>query len=129
METEPQESAAPPPPPPPAPPAPPAPPDAAGSAEGKPLNVEELLKIPILLSAVIARKMMPLEDILHFSNGAVLEFDKPHQDPIDLTVGGAGGFTIAHGEAVVIRDRFGILIRQIGTVRQMLDRLRGELET
>ena len=54
------------------------------------------------------------------------EFDKSHKDVIELVVGGK---PIATGEAITIRDKFGMMITRIGSVQETLNKLRGELES
>lgn len=97
----------------------------SSAAEAPSRNVEQLMRIPVSLSVVIAKKQMLLEDILHLATGSVIEFDKSHKDLIDLAVGGK---TIASGEAVTIRDKFGIMISRIGSVQETLNRIRSGAE-
>lgn len=98
----------------------------AGNAASADRNVEQLLRIPVSLAVILAKKQMLLDDILHLSTGSVVEFDKSHKDVIDLVVGGKG---IATGEVITIRDKFGIMITKIGTVQETLNKLCRELET
>lgn len=93
--------------------------------DAPPRNVDQLMRIPVTLTVTLAKKQMLLDDILHLSSGSVVEFDKSHKDVIELVVGGKA---IATGEAITIRDKFGIMITRIGTVQETLNKLRGELE-
>ena len=87
------------------------------------VQLENLARIAVPLSVVLATKQMVLEDILNLSSGSVVEFEKSHKDPIDLVVAGKA---IARGDAVTIRDKFGIKITEIGSARETLKKLGGE---
>ncbi len=89
-------------------------------------NVDQLMRIPVSVTVILAKKQMLLDDILHLSTGSVVEFDKSHKDVIELVVGGKA---IATGEAITIRDKFGMMITRIGTVQETLNKLREELES
>lgn len=89
-------------------------------------NVDQLMRIPVSVTVILAKKQMLLDDILHLSTGSVVEFDKSHKDVIELVVGGKA---IATGEAITIRDKFGMMITRIGSVQETLNKLREELET
>ncbi len=93
--------------------------------DGPVRNVEQLMRIPVSVTVVLAKKQMLLDDILHLSTGSVVEFDKSHKDVIELVVGGKA---IATGEAITIRDKFGMMITRIGSVQETLNKLRDELE-
>ena len=93
--------------------------DPSASAEGA-RNLVQLLRLEIPVSVVIAKKNMYLEEILNLSTGSVVEFEKSHREKLDL---GVGGKTIAQGEAVTLRDKFGIRNDRIGSPQETLSKL------
>jgi flagellar motor switch/type III secretory pathway protein FliN len=69
------------------------------------LYTRSLLKIHVSAAVVLAERSIPLEHVIHIAPGMILKFGKPHQQPLELEVGGR---RIATGEAVTIGDRMGL---------------------
>ena len=65
---------------------------------------DALMKIKVPLAVVLAEKRMPLERILRIAPGAVLKFDKPCTEPLEVEVGGR---RIAAGETVTVGEQLG----------------------
>ena len=87
----------------------------AGSVDGIPSHLLEL-KIP--LSIRLGSTTMNLDEVLKLSAGAIVELDQRDDEPLEVI---ANGKVIAHGEVVVVDERFGLRISKIGSSS---DRLR-----
>ncbi|MBU0505482.1 MAG: FliM/FliN family flagellar motor switch protein [bacterium] len=84
-------------------------------SEPKPVSGESQAKkisneLPIQLAAVMAKKTLRLGDILGMNVGEVIEFKKPHTEPIDLV---ANGKLVAKAELVVVEGKLGARIIKI----------------
>lgn len=85
-----------------------------------PPNLDRILRIRIPATAVLAERQMPLQEVLDLAPGSVLEFDKHHQQPLDLRVNNK---PIARGEAVMIHGKFGLRVREIGDLKDTIKSL------
>lgn len=84
-------------------------------------RLQQLLNMEIPVSVVLAQKMVNLKTVLDLATGAIIEFDKNHEEPLDLLVSGK---PIATGEAVKLGENFGIRIREVGSASDTLKKLR-----
>jgi flagellar motor switch/type III secretory pathway protein FliN len=83
--------------------------------------LDRALAIPMDAAAVLAEKVIRLEDVLALFAGAVIQFDKNVDDPIDLRI---NDVTIAEGEVVTIGDRtFGLQLKTVTPARKIIDSL------
>jgi flagellar motor switch protein FliN/FliY len=82
---------------------------AAASAAGL-TSLDNLLDVPVTVTAELGRTRLPLANILKLGVGAVVELDRGISEPVDLLVQGT---LLAKGEVVVVDDRFAIRIKQI----------------
>lgn len=80
--------------------------DAAGQASSalEP-NLDVIMDVPVTLSLEVGRTEMSVGQLLRLTQGAVVELDRSAGEPLDVMVNGA---LVAHGEIVVINDKFGI---------------------
>jgi flagellar motor switch protein FliN/FliY len=69
-----------------------------------------VLAINTPVSVTLARKQVPLSEIVNLVPGSMLTFDAHCDEPLTLEVGGQ---PIATGETVKIGDKFGLRIREI----------------
>jgi len=88
----------------------------ADMAEGQP-NIDVIMDVPVTLSLEVGRTKMTVGSLLRLRQGSVVELDRLAGEPLDVLVNGQ---LVAHGEIVVINDKFGI--RLVDVVSPM-DRL------
>lgn len=102
-------------------PAPPPSPTTAGAAGSRPPDrlpravcermlpsyTRSLLRIKLPAVVVLARKKQPLSEILKLVPGAIIQFDKSCEEPLEMEVGGR---LLAKGEAVKVGEKFGLRI-------------------
>ncbi|HEC06765.1 MAG TPA: flagellar motor switch protein FliN [Thiolapillus brandeum] len=68
-------------------------------------NLDVILNIPVTLSMQIGRTRMTIEELMRLNRGSVVKLDRLAGEPMDVLVNGT---LIAHGEVVVVNDKFGI---------------------
>ena len=73
-------------------------------------NLEVILNIPVQMSLELGRTKMDLRDLLQLSQGSVVELERTIDEPLDVLVNGT---LIAHGEVVVVDNKFGIRLTDI----------------
>jgi flagellar motor switch protein FliN/FliY len=71
---------------------------------------ELIMNIPVSLSVELGRSKMKVKDIMSLAPGAVVELDKPVEEPVSLY---ANGKLIAKGEVVVVENALGIKITEV----------------
>ncbi len=80
-------------------------PGATEAGSGTQANIDVIMDVPVTLSLEVGRTQMSVGKLLRMTQGAVVELDRNAGEPLDVMVNGA---LIAHGEIVVINDKFGI---------------------
>ena len=89
-------------------------PSSAGSNHG-PGDLQRLQKqmrqFPVTVSVRVAQKRVHLDTLLRLMPGAVISFEKPCEDLLDLYV---NNFHYCRGEAVKIGENFGLKINYVG---------------
>lgn len=81
-------------------------------------NLDVILDVPVTLSLEVGRTEMSVGKLLRLTQGAVVELDRNAGEPLDVMVNGA---LVAHGEIVVVNDKFGIrLIDVVRNAKQAL---------
>lgn len=89
-----------------------------GSQEKKKLDT--ILDIPVTISMEVGRSLISIRNLLQLNQGSVVELDRVAGEPLDVLVNGT---LIAHGEVVVVNDKFGIrltdVISQIERIKKL----------
>jgi flagellar motor switch protein FliN len=73
-------------------------------------NLNLVLDVPVSLTIELGSCQLPMKEVLQLSIGSVVQLDKPADAPVELSINGK---LIAHGEVVVIEDRFGVKITDV----------------
>ena len=94
-------------------------PDAA--LDARDLNLDVILDVPVALSLEVGRTRMPIRSLLQLNRGSVIELERGAGEPLDVYVNGT---LIAHGEVVVINDRFGVRLTDVVSPSERIRRLR-----
>jgi flagellar motor switch protein FliN/FliY len=84
------------------------------------LNLDVILDVPVTLSMEIGRTQINIRNLLQLNQGSVVELDRFAGEPLDILVNGT---LIAHGEVVVINDKFGIRITDVISLSERVKRL------
>ena len=83
--------------------------DGRSSAENPP-NLDTILGISVTLSVELGRVRMNINELLHLAHGSVVDLNRFAGSPMDIL---ANGTLIAHGEVVVVNDRFGVRLTDV----------------
>lgn len=82
----------------------------AGGGNMNDSNLEVILDIPVTISMEVGRTSMNIRNLLQLTQGSVVELTRMAGEPLDVMVNGT---LIAHGEVVVVNERFGIRLTDI----------------
>ena len=74
------------------------------------VNINAILDVPLTISLQVGKTEISIRNLLQLNQGSVVELDRMAGDPLDVTVNGT---LIAHGEVVVVNDKFGIRLTDI----------------
>jgi flagellar motor switch protein FliN/FliY len=85
-------------------------PDAPEAATNRELNLDVVLDIPVTLSMEVGRSRISIRNLLQLNQGSVVELERSTGEPLDVYVNGT---LIAHGEVVVVNDKFGIRLTDV----------------
>ncbi len=77
---------------------------------GNEIQMDIILDIPVTLSMEIGRTQVSIRNLLQLNEGSVVELDRLAGEPMDVLVNGT---LIAHGEVVVVNDKFGIRLTDV----------------
>ncbi len=84
--------------------------------DNKPITGEEkrkldaILDIPVTISMEVGRSHISIRNLLQLNQGSVVELDRVAGEALDVLVNGT---LIAHGEVVVVNDKFGIRLTDV----------------
>lgn len=87
----------------------------------KDANLDVILDIPVTLSMEIGRTEIPIYNLLQLNQGSVVELDRLAGEPMDVLINGT---LIAHGEVVVINEKFGIRLTDVISPAERVKKLR-----
>jgi flagellar motor switch protein FliN len=88
-----------------------------------PDGIERILEIPLELTVELGRKRVRIGELLSVNVGSVIDLGTPAGAPLAIY---ANNTLIAHGEAVVVGERYGIRVTDIVSPRERVKRLGGE---
>ncbi len=74
------------------------------------LKLDVILDVPVTISMEIGRTQINIRNLLQLNQGSVIELDRFAGEPMDVLVNGT---LIAHGEVVVVNDKFGIRLTDV----------------
>lgn len=69
-----------------------------------------LMDVPLVVTVELGRCRVPIQELLEWGKGSVVELDKVAGEPLDLRVNDR---LVARGEAVVVNDKFGVRLTHI----------------
>lgn len=74
------------------------------------VNLDVILDIPITIAMEIGRTRLSIRNLLQLNQGSVIELDRLAGEPMDVLVNGT---LVAHGEVVVVNEKFGIRLTDV----------------
>jgi len=85
------------------------------------LNLDFILDIPLTLSVELGRCQMLISELLQLGQGSIIELAKLAGERMDVYVNQR---LIAHGEVVVVNEKFGIRLTDIVSQAERVKKLR-----
>ena len=92
-----------------------------GGGGGGEANLETVLDIPVTLSMEIGRTRISIRNLLQLNQGSVVELERLAGEPLDVMVNGT---LIAHGEVVVVNDKYGIRLTDVVSAAERVKKLK-----
>ena len=74
------------------------------------VNLDVVLDIPVTIAMEIGRTKISIRNLLQLNQGSVVELDRLAGEPMDVLVNGT---LVAHGEVVVVNEKFGIRLTDV----------------
>jgi flagellar motor switch protein FliN len=84
------------------------------------LKLDVILDVPVTISMEIGRTKINIRNLLQLNQGSVVELDRFAGEPMDVLVNGT---LIAHGEVVVVNDKFGIRLTDVISASERVKKL------
>ena len=92
----------------------------APAATGE-VNLDVILDVPVTLSMEVGRTRIPIRNLLQLNQGSVVELDRAAGEPLDVFVNGT---LVAHGEVVVVNEKFGIRLTDVISPSERIRKLK-----
>lgn len=94
--------------------------DGGKSAESSEVNLNLVLDIPVDISLRVGSTEISIRDLVKLVEGSVIALDRDASEPMDVLVNGT---LIAHGEIVVVDDRFGVRLTDVVSPLERIEKL------
>lgn len=89
-----------------------------GSGEVK---LDVILDIPVTIAMEIGRTQISIRNLLQLNQGSIVELDRLAGEPMNVLVNGT---LVAHGEVVVVNEKFGIRLTDVISPAERIKNLR-----
>lgn len=84
-------------------------------------DLDVILDIPVSISMEVGCTSITIRNLLQLNQGSVIELDRLAGEPLDVLVNGT---LIAHGEVVVVNEKFGIRMTDVISPSERIKKLR-----
>ncbi len=84
-------------------------------------DIDVILDIPVTISMQVGSTSISIRNLLQLNQGSVIELDRLAGEPLDVLVNGT---LIAHGEVVVVNEKFGIRMTDVISPSERIKRLK-----
>ncbi len=84
-------------------------------------KLDTIMDIPVTISMEVGRTQISIRNLLQLNQGSVVELDRIADESLDVMVNGT---LIAHGEVVVVNDKFGIRLTDVISQTERIKKLR-----
>ena len=85
------------------------------------VKLDVILDIPVTIAMEIGRSKLSIRNLLQLNQGSVVELDRMAGEPMDVLVNGT---LVAHGEVVVVNEKFGIRLTDVISPADRIKNLR-----
>ncbi|MEH6358789.1 MAG: flagellar motor switch protein FliN [Pseudomonadales bacterium] len=84
-------------------------------------ELDVILDIPVTVSMEVGNTEITIRNLLQLNQGSVIELDRMAGEPLDVLVNGT---LIAHGEVVVVNEKFGIRLTDVVSPSERIQKLK-----
>ena len=92
----------------------------ARASNGGSPDMDVILDIPVQLAMEVGSTTISIRNLLQLNKGSVIELDRLAGEPLDVLVNGT---LIAHGEVVVVDEKFGIRMTDVISPSERIKKL------
>ena len=85
------------------------------------LSLDLIMDVRLVLTLEVGRTRISVRSLLALTQGSVVELDKLAGEPLDVLVNGT---LVAHGEVVVVNDKFGIRLLDVVSPEKRVESLK-----
>ncbi len=85
-------------------------------------DLDVILDIPVTISMEVGNTQIAIRNLLQLNQGSVIELDRLAGEPLDVLVNGT---LIAHGEVVMVNEKFGIRLTDVISPSERVKKLKG----
>ena len=85
------------------------------------LNLDLIMDVRLALTLEVGRARISVRYLLGLTQGSVVELDKLAGEPLDVLVNGT---LVAHGEVVVVNEKFGIRLLDVVSPEKRVETLK-----
>jgi flagellar motor switch protein FliN/FliY len=93
----------------------------SGGTDKADVSLDMILDVPVTLAMEVGRTRISIRNLLQLNQGSVVELDRAAGEPLDVFVNGT---LVAHGEVVVINEKFGIRLTDVISPAERVRKLR-----
>ena len=91
------------------------------SGDSGDVKLDVILDIPVTVGMEIGRTQLSIRNLLQLNQGSIVELDRLAGEPMDVLVNGT---LVAHGEVVVVNEKFGIRLTDVVSPADRIKNLR-----
>lgn len=84
-------------------------------------NLDVILDIPVNISMEVGASKISIRNLLKLNQGSVIELERLAGEPLDVLVNGT---LIAHGEVVVVNEKYGIRLTDVISAAERIQKLK-----
>ncbi len=85
------------------------------------VSLDVILDIPVNISLQIGSAKISIRNLLKLNQGSVVELERLAGEPLDVMVNGT---LIAHGEVVVVNEKYGIRLTDVISAQERIKKLK-----
>ena len=94
--------------------------DSGAATSNEIADLDSILDISVALSVEIGQTDLSIRNLLQLNQGSVVELDRLAGEPLDVLVNGT---LVAHGEVVVVNEKFGIRLTDVVSTHERVKKL------
>lgn len=92
-----------------------------GAAANHDGNLDLILDIPVEVAVEIGRTKLNIRNLLQLNQGSIVELNRLAGESLDVLVNGT---LVAHGEVVVVNDKFGVRLTDVVSAHERIRKLK-----